>query len=851
MDDLDLLASYRLKRDFTVTPEPAQGGKSSKHGLRFVVQKHWARSLHYDFRLEFEGTLKSWAVPKGPSLDPQVKRMAVEVEDHPLSYGDFEGVIPARQYGAGRVIVWDSGVWLPTGDAAQGFKDGKLKFEVRGHKLQGRWTLVRMRGDGEKQVAWLLIKEHDEHERPSLDYDITMALPDSVCTPGNEQVTPVKRAVTAVAKKVKAPATDQHAKLPAGAFKASLPVKLSPQLATLADAPPEHGEWLYELKFDGYRLMARLGDASVNCFTRNGHDWTAKLPQLAQSLSALNLEGTWLDGEIVVLNDQGIPDFQMLQKAFEAPSQGGATAAITYYVFDLPFFQGYDLRGVALSQRRDLLEKLLDRQTTGNIRFSAAFDAPSKDLMLSACKLGLEGLIGKRADSPYESRRSTSWIKLKCGKRQAFLICGYTDPKGARTGLGALLLGHLDDSGKLQYAGKVGSGLNEKTLAELTRALRKLSTRASPFTGKPPMAGKPHWVKPTLLADVSFAEWTNTGRIRHGVFRGLLDEKKSQASLPDTPFMKTIAKHALTGSTSHAAQVILPASLRLTHPERIIDAKSGLTKLDMVKHYALVAPVMLPHLKGRPVSLLRAPAGVTGELFFQKHAKALEIPGIKLLSEALDPGHASLLEITNVAGLLSAAQMNTLEFHTWNGVATLIAKPDRMIFDLDPGEKVAWPDIQEAALLVRTLLEVLDLQAFIKTSGGKGLHVVVPLKKLHDWDTVKGLSQAVVQHLAKTIPQKFVAKSGPKNRVGKIFVDYLRNGFGATTISAWSARARPGLGVSVPIAWDELQGLSSSAHWTAENIAERIAVGNSVWDDYAKSARSLNKAMKLLGYKNL
>ena len=854
MDDLDLLASYHQKRDFNVTPEPAHRGKRShKHALRFVVQKHWASSFHYDFRLEFEGTLKSWAVPKGPSLDPRVKRMAVQVEDHPISYGDFEGVIPAKQYGAGKVIVWDTGVWMPAADAAQSFKDGKLKFELRGHKLKGHWMLIRMRGDGEKQVAWLLIKEHDEFERPSFNYDITTALPDSVSTPGTKDATPRKRVVTATPKKVKAPATRQYAKLPAGAFKANLPPKLSPQLATLADAPPEHGKWLYELKFDGYRLMARLGDASVNCFTRNGHDWTTKLPQLAQSLAALSRVGmadTWLDGEIVVLNDQGIPDFQMLQKAFETPSRGGATAAITYYVFDLAFFQGYDLRGVALSQRRALLEKLLDRQTTGNIRFSAAFDAPSKDLMLSACKLGLEGLIGKRADSPYESRRSTSWIKLKCGKRQSFLICGYTDPKGARTGLGALLLGFHHDSGKLQYAGKVGSGLNEKTLAELLSVLKKLSTRASPFAAKPPMAGKPHWVKPTLVADVSFAEWTNTGRIRHGVFCGLLDEEESQASLPDTPFMKTIAKPASTSSTNHAAQIILPASLRLTHPERIIDAKSGLTKLDMVKYYALVAPFMLPHLKGRPVSLLRAPAGTTGELFFQKHAKALEISGIKLLSEALDSGHASLLEINNVAGLLSAAQMNTLEFHTWNSIATSIAKPDRMIFDLDPGEKVAWPVIQEAAFLVQTLLEALELRAFLKTSGGKGLHIVVPLKKLHDWDTVKGLSQAVVQHLAKTIPQKFVAKSGPKNRVGKIFVDYLRNGFGATTVSAWSARARPGLGVSVPIAWHELKGLASSAHWTAENIAERMAVGNSVWHDYAKSACTLKGAIKLLGYKN-
>ena len=854
MDDLDLLASYRLKRDFSATPEPAQGGKSSKHGLRFVVQKHWAKNLHYDFRLELGGTLKSWAIPKGPSLDPQVKRMAVEVEDHPLSYGDFEGVIPGRQYGAGRVIVWDSGVWLPTGDAVQGFTDGKLKFELSGHKLQGRWTLVRMRSHGEKQVAWLLIKEHDEHERPTSDYDITQALPDSVNTPGHEHIEPKKQTLPATAKKTKPPASVKQTDLPAGAVKANLPTKLSPQLATLADSPPKHGTWLYELKFDGYRPMARLDNASVHCFTRNGHDWTNKLPQLAQSLAALGMAGTWLDGEIVVLNHQGIPDFQLLQKAFETPSRGNAIAAITYYVFDMPFFQGHDLRGVALDHRRTLLESQLDKHKSSNIRFSTAFDASSKDLMLSACKLGLEGLIGKRADSPYESRRSPNWIKLKCGKRQAFLICGYTDPKGARTGLGALLLGHHDASGELQYAGNVGSGFNEKTLAELTRVLEKHSIPASPFAEKLAMAGKPHWVKPTLLADVSFAEWTNTGRIRHGVYRGLSGDKTTQSITPEVPLKKPAPKRAAVAKVihkmPHAAQVILPASLRLTHPDRVIDTQSGLTKLDMVKHYALVAAVMLPHLKGRPVSLLRAPAGVIGELFFQKHAKALEIPGIKLLSEALDPGHASLLEITNVAGLLSAAQMNTLEFHTWNGVATSIAKPDRMVFDLDPGDKVTWPEMQEAALLVRTLLEALSLLPFIKTSGGKGLHVVVPLKKLHDWDTVKGFSRAVVQHLAKTIPQKFVAKSGPKNRVGKIFVDYLRNGFGATTVSAWSARARPGLGVSVPIAWDELQGLSSSAHWTVENIAERIAVGNSVWDDHTKSARSLNKAMKILGYRS-
>ena len=840
MDDLDRLSAYRQKRDFNVTPEPAGGGNVSPHALRFVIQKHWARSLHYDFRLEFEGTLKSWAVPKGPSLDPHVKRMAVEVEDHPLAYGDFEGVIPAKQYGAGRVIVWDTGEWLPTVDAAQGFKDGKLKFELRGHKLQGHWALVRTRGHGEKQIAWLLIKEHDAFEKAADDYDITQALPGSV---NNVESVDQKRAVADVnvvpATSIKRKSTFKNADLPSGAVKANLPQKLAPQLATLVSAPLEQGDWLYEVKFDGYRLLARMGGGVVTCLTRNGHDWTLRLPQLAKSLDATGLVNTWLDGEIVVLNAEGVPDFQALQHAFDARNAGAkklstksVTAQVTYYVFDIPFYNGYDLRSVPLSQRRELLERVLEKHTASHIKFSAAFDASPKDLMLSACKLGLEGLIGKRADSPYQSRRSPNWIKLKCGQRQAFLICGYTDPKGARTGLGALLLGHHDDNGKLQYAGNVGSGFSEKTLVDLTRRLEKFAAPASPFAGKPAIAGKPHWVKPTLLADVSFTELTNTGRVRHGVFHGLITHERVDAMAPV------------------AAKVALPASLRITHPERVIDAQSGMTKLDIINYYGAVAAVMLPHLKGRPVSLVRAPSGTTGELFFQKHAKTGEIPGVKLLDAALDPGHASLLEITNAAGLLSSAQMNTLEFHTWNGVAKSINTPDRMIFDLDPGEKASWSDMQEAALLVRTLLEALGLVPFIKTSGGKGLHVVVPLKKQYDWDTVKGFSEAVVQHLAKTIPQKFVAKSGPANRVGKIFVDYLRNGFGATTVSAWSARARSGMGVSVPFAWDELQALTSSAHWTTQNITERINVGNSVWNDYAKSTRGLTGAMKTFGYKN-
>ena len=465
--------------------------------------------------------------------------------------------------------------------------------------------------------------------------------------------------------------------------------------------------------------------------------------------------------------------------------------------------------------------------------------------------------MGKRADAPYQSGRSADWIKLKCGKRQEFVICGYTEPKGSRAGLGALLLGVHDDDGKLQYAGNVGSGFSDKALADLSTKLKKLASSQNPFELQVAIAGKLHWVKPLLLAEVSFAAWTQSGRIRHGVFRGLRDDKKPQAITRDeaVALPKSAAVTRAQGTASLAASktpsplVTLPKTLRVTHGERVIDGTTGLTKLNIVEHYAAVAALMLPHLKGRPVSLVRAPAGVGGELFFQKHLKADELPGVNLLDVALDPDHASLLEISSVRGLLSAAQLNALEFHTWNATATAIGKPDRMTFDLDPGDGVSWAHMQEAALLVRTLVQELGLKPFLKTSGGKGLHVVIPLKRLHDWDTVKGFSQAVVQHLARTIPQRFVAKSGPKNRVGKIFVDYLRNGFGATTVSAWSARARPGMGVSVPVAWDELADLQSSAHWTVQTIAGRLAVGNTPWAAYAQSARSLKLAMEMLDFK--
>ena len=831
----DALAPYHGKRDFKKTPEPRTGGKSARGMLSFVVQKHHASHLHYDFRLELDGTLKSWAVPKGPCLDPTVKRMAVQVEDHPISYASFEGTIPPKQYGAGSVIVWDRGQWAAEGDARAALAEGKLKFELRGDKLRGHWTLVRMRGEGEKQVPWLLIKERDGEARPLADYDVVEAEPDSVLS-GRGVDDPVRREAPAAKKGV---AKKSAAK--SEGRKAALPEALAPQLATLASAPPATpGDWLYELKFDGYRLLARIDGDKVRCFTRNGHDWTSKLPTLARSLARLKTTSAWLDGEIVVAGEHGAPDFQALQNAFDS----GATSDIVYWLFDAPFLDGVDLRAVPLEERRARLARLLGSRPPAQLRLSEVFDAAPRDLLASSAQLGFEGIVGKRKGSIYVSRRSPDWIKLKNQRRQEFVIGGYTAPKGSRSGFGALLLGVRDDAGTLVYCGNVGTGFDESRLADIKARLDRQASDTCPF-GEKPAGVRAQWVKPVLVCEVSFGEWTREGRIRHPVFQGLRSDKpaaqirRERAEPPEaTP----------AGADGHERGAKKSMAMRITHAERVIDTESGTTKGELVAFYEQVAELMLPHLKGRPVSLVRAPEGIGGELFFQKHAQHSEMPGVKLLDPSLDRDHDPLLQIDTARGLLSAAQMNVIEFHTWNATSKAIDTPDRITFDLDPGDGVPWARMQEAAMLVQTLLAELGLPAFLKTSGGKGLHVLVPIKRQHGWDAVKGFSQAVVQHLATTIPERFVAKSGPRNRVGKIFVDYLRNGFGATTASAWSARSRPGLGVSVPLAWDELPDLRSASQWTVRNIAERLAVGNGPWDGMEKSRKALGPAMKKLGY---
>jgi bifunctional non-homologous end joining protein LigD len=839
------LDDYNRMRDFSATSEPAakrSGKKTAKdHALQFCIQKHDASHLHYDFRLELDGALKSWAVPKGPSLDPKVKRLAVHVEDHPLDYATFEGSIPEGHYGAGDVIVWDRGVWIPQGDPAQAYAKGKLKFELQGEKLGGLWNLVRTHMPG-KQEQWFLIKHQDGAAKPESDYDVVSAEPDSVLSERTlvtqkpkaaDKPKPIKKPARKVAPKTQlAPLT--------GAHKAKLPDQLKPELATLVERAPQ-GEWSYEIKFDGYRIMARIDHGEVKLFTRNGHDWTHKLPGQAEALAALNLESAWLDGEMVVANEQGVPDFQALQNAFDA----GRSANIVYYLFDMPYLNGVDLREVPVEERRAALATVLKPNKNPLLRFSDAFAENPDALLNSACQMQMEGLIGKRLGSPYVSRRSSDWIKLKCKHRQEFVIVGYTDPKGSRSAFGALLLGlHDRDSGKLRYAGKVGTGFNESTLKSLYEQLIPLKAK-KPSVVNPPSgvdAKGVHWLKPALLAEIAFAEMTKEGAVRHAVFHGLRNDKPAKDITEERP--SVVKPKEKTVEKSAPSQLgLAKGKVRITHPDRVIDASSGTTKMQLAEYYARVAQWILPELKDRPVALVRAPDGIAGELFFQKNAEHLAIPGITVLDKKLTG--QPMMVINSAEALIGAVQMSTVELHTWNATSDNLDKPDRFVLDLDPDPALPWKSMVEATQLTLSVLDELGLKAFLKTSGGKGIHLVVPLTRKLGWDEVKDFSHAIVSHMATLLPERFSAVSGPKNRVGRIFIDYLRNGLGATTICAYAVRTREGLPVSVPIFREEVAELKGGNQWNVHTVHERLAeVGGGPWADLKKTRQAITADMR-------
>ncbi|MFX1675073.1 DNA ligase D [Paraburkholderia sp. A2WS-5] len=824
------LSRYQKKRDFQVTPEPAPAAASPSGGgqLGFVVQKHWAGRLHYDFRLELDGVLLSWAVPKGPCYDPKEKRMAIHVEDHPVEYAHFEGTIPARQYGAGKVMVWDRGTWEPVGDPQEGMKSGKLVFRLHGEKLAGLWELVRISKPDDKQDPWMLFKKRDEWAQPLAEYDVIKALPDSVTAKPLGLIEEREPRVARPARREESPMIDLSA-----AVLAPLPAKLEPQRATFAPSLPTRGDWITEAKLDGYRLLARVDKGRARLFTSGGHDWTKTLASLAAEVEKLPVSNAWLDGEIVVLKD-GIPNFGALQDAMDdARNQG-----IVFFLFDLPYVDGKDLRNVPLWARRALLAQLLESGGE-RIRFSQDFEAPPAQVFEAAAGLGLEGLMLKRRDARYESGRTQTWLKAKCRLRQELVICGFTARGGKPGEIGSLMLGYYVGD-QLHDAGSVGTGWDARTARNLWARLTPLEMDAAPFDVTAAKqrrwsrraAGSERWVRPELVAEVEFADWTTDGLVRQASFKGLRVDKPARGVVREGG--KTQAPSALP-------------QLKITHPERVVDPSTGVTKADLVRYYASVAEWMLPHLKARPLAMVRAPDGIAGELFFQKHAESTNMPGLMVHDRDLWPKHPPLLTVDTADALLSAAQMNTVEFHTWNSTVRRLEKPDRVIFDLDPGEGVKWGHVQEAALLVHTLLSELGLEAWLKTSGGKGLHVVVPLAPRLGYEAVKAFSQAFVRHLAKTIPQRFSATAGASNRIGKVYVDYLRNGMGQTTVSAFSARTRPGMGVSMPVSWEQLTDLKSGAQWTVQTAREYLSFqSRDPWAAYWSASQSLASAIKRL-----
>jgi bifunctional non-homologous end joining protein LigD len=632
----------------------------------------------------------------------------------------------------------------------------------------------------------------------------------------------------------------------------ALPESLAPELATLVATPPHDADqWLYEVKFDGYRMRVRVDENSVRLISRNDNDWTAKLEPLRAELDRMDLPVGWYDGEIVVTDGEGRPDFGLLQNAFDRKRAEN----IVMYLFDAPYLGGRDIREVPTIERRRLLQTVLEMRPSEKVIFSQTLDAPPAEMVAAACQMGLEGLIGKRKDARYVGRRSPDWIKLKCGLRQEFVVGGYNDASGARTGLASLLLGTYDPKGRLIYAGSVGTGFDQKTRMTLFKRLQPLLQDKNPFLPHRELTKNANWVEPQLVVEVSFAEWTHAGSVRHASFRGVRTDKPPKSIVREQP-AESIAEELLPkkrhwgnrAQGTASSQPPKPAvSIKVTNGERVIDKESGASKLDLVTYYEQVSGLMVPHLAGRPASLVRAPRGIGGELFFQKHAETAKLKGISRFPAEIHPGHPPLLDIASAEGLLSTAQWNVIEYHTQNALGANYERPDRMIFDLDPGDGITWQEIQEAAHLVQAVLLHLGLTPFLKTSGGKGLHLDVPIFPRQGWITVKNLSKAVVAHIAKIVPDRFVAKSGPSNRMSKIFIDYLRNGRGATTVCAWSARARPGLGISVPVSWDELANLTGGDQWTVLNSKSRLQLGNKPWNDYAASAAEINEAMDMLG----
>ncbi|WP_295049173.1 DNA ligase D [uncultured Paracoccus sp.] len=809
------LATYRAKRDFSQTAEP-RGRKARKAGQSFVIHKHAASRLHYDLRLEMDGVLKSWAVTKGPSLVAGEKRLAVQVEDHPLDYGSFEGTIPKGNYGAGAVIVWDRGSWLPVeGDYAK----GKLVFDLKGDKLSGRWHLVRMRGKpGETRENWLLIKSDDAAARAADAPDILTERPESV-TSG--------RTVEQVAEHTEdQPKTPKPKGRRTRTEQVPMPDFVQPALATLRSAPPTGAKWLHEIKFDGYRLQARRDGQEVRLLTRSGLDWTDRFgTAVTQALRDLPAENAIIDGEMVVETGAGASDFAALQ----ADLSEGRDDRFVLYAFDLIYLNGQDLRPMPLIRRKQTLEDLVGPEP-GPVRFSSHFGETGAMVLRHACRLSLEGIVSKKADAPYRSGRGRTWIKSTCSARQEFVVAGYVPSTTSDKLVGSLALGVFDD-GQLDYVGRVGTGFSAAVARALRDRLEGMRIDDSPFAARltADAARGVRFVQPDLVAEVEFRAWTADGMLRHASFRGLREDKAANEVIRES-------------GPAKPARQIPKRRVTLTHPDRIYWPDDGITKEGLADYYARIWTRIAPFIVARPLALLRCPNGIGGQSFFQKHGWKGMSKHIALVKDPKARSEEPMIAIRDLDGLMALVQSAALEIHPWGSTVADWNHPDTITMDLDPGDGVAWDAVIAGAQEIRQRLRDAGLAGFVKTSGGKGLHVVAPLVPGADWRAVKAFAKGIADAMAADAPDAYVSSVSKSRRKGRILVDYLRNQRGMTAVAAYSTRARPGAAVSMPVAWDELDQIGPD-YFTVTNTPARLAaLTHDPWEEFRPEARPLASA---------
>ncbi|WP_172124262.1 MULTISPECIES: DNA ligase D [unclassified Devosia] len=879
-----LLKDYRAKRDFAKTQEPSgeSAAKQEQAGapLSFVVQKHDATRLHYDFRIELDGVLKSWAVTKGPSDNPADKRLAVHVEDHPLDYGTFEGTIPEGEYGGGTVMLWDEGTWEPIGDPHEGLENGDLKMRINGKRMKGEWVLVHMKGrdtarkSGPARENWLLIKHKDDYAKP--EETLTTRFTTSVSTgrdlagiakglkPKKASATPAdavwhsnREPTPDAAPKAKPTKTAKPARK-SSAKSLALPEFRPPQLATLVDEVPQTNGWVFEMKYDGYRCLAALSGDQVRLYTRNANDWTTQFAAIVPALSQVTSGSALIDGELCALDDKGRTDFSTLKNALSTGE------SLVYFAFDLLEQDGEDLTTLPLTERKTRLQALLGETGPDSpIQFSTHVVGNGLRVFQSICSAGHEGVIAKQADAPYRGERSRSWLKVKCSKRQEFVIAGWSTSTKKKS-FASLLLGTWED-GKLIYRGRVGTGFTRDEAQALQQQLDARASKTNPFSNIPRAATRgANWVKPELVGEVAFTEFTPDGVLRHPSFMGLREDKpasevviEAPAALPAEASKRSAAKSA-PAAKAEAQEPAEPAKLdreaglaaaekaglHITSPDRVIYPGQGVTKADLLAYYAAVADRMLPYIADRPLSLVRCPQGRAKYCFFQKHDSGGFPDAMKtvMLTEK-DGSEVDYFYVDSLAGLLAGTQMNVMEWHLWGARKEDVERPERIIFDIDPDEGLAFADVRAAARDIAKLLEELGLKTYPLVSGGKGIHVIAPLTPKAQWPEVKAFCKRVAQVLSEREPDRFIANMSKAKRKGKFFVDYLRNERGSTAVSPWSSRSREGAPAAVPVTWEELEAVNAANQFTLALAAER-AKRPDPWTGYFDVDQAITPAMR-------